>query len=60
MVSHICLFVELGPICNSMAVAMCLKSCEDNSLLKNYNGGQWIWARLREEEKWRCSFENSK
>ena len=34
MVSHICLLVELGPICNSMAASLCLKSCEDHSLLK--------------------------
>ena len=33
----ICLLVELGPICNSMAASLCLKSCEDNSLLKTYN-----------------------
>ena len=38
MVSHICLLVELGPICNSMAASLCLKSCEDHSLLKSYNG----------------------
>ena len=30
MVSHICLLVELGPICNSMAASLCLKSCEDH------------------------------
>ena len=41
MVSHICLLVELGPICNSMAAPLCLKSCEDRSLLKSYNGGIW-------------------
>ena len=41
MVSHICLLVELGPICNSMAALLCLKSCEDHSLLKSYNGGLW-------------------
>ena len=41
MVSHICLLVELGPICNSMAASLCLKSCEDHSLLKSYNGGLW-------------------
>ena len=41
MVSYICLLVELGPICNSMAVSLCLKSCEDHSLLKSYNGGLW-------------------
>ena len=40
-VSHICLFVELGPICNSMAASLCLKSCEDHSLLKSYDGGLW-------------------
>ena len=48
MVSHICLFVELGPICNSMAALLCLKSCGDHSLLKSYNGGLWkkiqAWA----------------
>ena len=41
MVSHICLLVELGPICNSMAASLCWKSCEDHSLLKSYNGGLW-------------------
>ena len=41
MVSHICLLVELGPICNSMAASLCLKSCEDHSLLKIYSGGLW-------------------
>ena len=41
MVFHICLLVELGPICNSMAASLCLKSCEDHSLLKSYNGGLW-------------------
>ena len=41
MVSHICLLVELGSICNSMAASLCLKSCEDHSLLKSYNGGLW-------------------
>ena len=41
MVSHICLLVELGPICNSMAASLCLKSCEDHSLLKSYYGGLW-------------------
>ena len=41
MVSHICLLVELGPICNSMAASLCLKSCEDHSLLKSYNGDLW-------------------
>ena len=39
MVSHICLLVELGPICNSTAASLCLKSCVDHSLLKSYNGG---------------------
>ena len=41
MVSHIHLLVELGPICNSMAASLCLKSCEDHSVLKSYNGGLW-------------------
>ena len=38
-----CLLVELhvGPICNSIAASLCLKSCEDHSLLKSYNGGLW-------------------
>ena len=49
MVSHICLLVELGPICNAMAASLCLKSCEDHSLLNSYNGGLWkkhfqVWA----------------
>ena len=38
-VSHSCLLVELGPNCNSMAASLCLKSCEDHSLIKSYNGG---------------------
>ena len=41
MVSHSCLLVELGSICNSMATSLCLKSCEDHSLLNSYNGGLW-------------------
>ena len=41
MVSHICLLVELGPICNSTAASLCLKSCVDHSLLKSYNGSLW-------------------
>ena len=41
MVTHICLLVEPGPICNSIAASLCLKSCEDHSLLKSYNGGIW-------------------
>ena len=41
MVFHVCLLVELGPICNSMAATLCLKSCEDHSLLKSYNEGVW-------------------
>ena len=41
MVSHNCLLVELGPICNSMAASLCLMSCEDHSLLIIYNGGLW-------------------
>ena len=41
MVSHICLLVELGPICNSTAASLCLKSCVDHSSLKSYNGGLW-------------------
>ena len=52
MVSHICLLVELGPICNSMAASLSLKSCEDHSLLKSYNGSRsmekhlQVWAHL--------------
>ena len=46
MVSHICLLVELGPICNSVAASLCLKSCEDHSLLKSYNGGLWKNGRF--------------
>ena len=38
-VSHSCLLIELGPICNSMAASFRLKSCEDHSLLKSYKGG---------------------
>ena len=32
MVFFICLLVELGPICNSMAASLCLKSSEDHNL----------------------------
>ena len=39
--SHSCLLIELGPICNSMADSLWLKSCEDHSLLKSYDGGLW-------------------
>ena len=41
MVSHICLLVEVGLICNSMAASLCFKSCEDHSLIKSYNGDLW-------------------
>ena len=41
MVFHNSLLVELGPICNSIAALLCLKSCEDHSLLKSYNRGPW-------------------
>ena len=50
MVSHSCLLVELGPICNSMATSLCFKSCEDHSfILKSYNGEVYerqlqVWA----------------
>ena len=40
-VSHSCLYIELGPICNSISASMCLKSCEDQTSLKSYNGGSW-------------------
>ena len=36
-----CLLIELGPICISMIASLWLKSCEDHSLLKSYNGGLW-------------------
>ena len=41
MVSHICLSIELGPICNFGAASLCLKGCDDQSLLNSYNGGLW-------------------
>ena len=41
MASHICLLVGIGPIYNSMAASLCLKSCEVHSLIKSYNGGLW-------------------
>ena len=41
MASHSCLLVELCPIFNSMAASLCLKSCDDYSSLKSYNGGLW-------------------
>ena len=58
MVSHICLLVELGPICNSMAASLCLKSCEDHSLLKRYNGGLWkkIFTGLGPNEEHQACF----
>ena len=40
-VSHSCLEIDLGPICDSIAASLCFKSCEDHSLLKCYNGGLW-------------------
>ena len=40
-VSHSCLLIELVPICNSMAASLWLKSCDDHSPLKSYNGGLW-------------------
>ena len=48
-VSHSCLLIIPGPICNSMIVSLCLKNCEDHSLLKKYNEGLWktqlqVWA----------------
>ena len=61
MVSHICLLVELGPICNSTAASLCLKSCVDHSLLKSYNGGLWknIYRSgpCRFKSKWSCLFK---
>ena len=41
MISHICLLVDIDPICNSMASSLFLKNCVDHSLLKSYNGGLW-------------------
>ena len=60
MVSHICLLVELGPICNSMAASLCLKSCVDHSLLKSYNGGLWKinYRSGPKEENQACFVEN--
>ena len=40
-VSHSCFLIELGPICNSMAASLWLKSCEDHNLFKSYNWGLW-------------------
>ena len=40
-VPYSCLYIGLGPICNSMGASLCFKSCEDHSLLKSYNGGLW-------------------
>ena len=40
-ISHSCLLIELGPICKSMTASLGLKSCEDHSPLKSYNGGLW-------------------
>ena len=40
-VSHSCLLIELDPICNSITASLWFKSCEDHSLLENYNGGLW-------------------
>ena len=54
MVSHICLLVELGPICNSTAASLCLKSCVDHSLLKSYNGG--LWKNIYRSGPIRCGF----
>ena len=46
MVSHICSLVELGPICNSMEASLCLKRCEEHSLLKSYNEGH-LWKKIQ-------------
>ena len=54
MVSHICLLVELGPICNSTAASLCLKSCVDHSLLKSYNGG--LWKNIYRSGPYSCMF----
>ena len=35
------LFIDWTTICISMAASLWLKSCEDHSLLKSYNGGLW-------------------
>ena len=40
-ISFLFFLIELGPICKSKAASLWLKSCEDHSLLKSYNGGLW-------------------
>ena len=41
-VSHSCILIELGPICNRMSASLLLKSFEDHNLLKSYyNRGIW-------------------
>ena len=57
MISHICLLVEVGPICNSMAASLCVKSCTDHSLLKSYMEvyGKTITGLSPKEEKQACS-----
>ena len=40
-VSHSCLLIELGPICNSMAAPLAFKSCEDHSSMVKY---LQVWA----------------
>ena len=40
-VSHSCLLIELGPICNSMAASLLFNSLEDHILVKSCNGGLW-------------------
>ena len=42
IVSGSCLLIGQGPICNSMLTSLCFKSCEDQSLLKTYNGGLYL------------------
>ena len=36
MVSHICLLVELGPICNSMAASLCSKKFVSEGKIMRY------------------------
>ena len=68
-VSHSCFLIELGPICNSMAASLWLKSCEDHGLLKSYNGGLWknnyrsrpyevVWGGSVASDQWHDCWAN--
>ena len=42
MVSHICLLVELGPICNSMAASLCSKKFVSEGKIMRYQRAKYV------------------